>query len=196
MRSVENSASGYLDIISNVVKNIIENKKTEDEESGESNNAQEPYSEKNQVKENDIHKAYNEYTSFDYHQEFGQLSLNNFDQIVVDYLYNHREKSVDKVLIVKLRGCGLPFAKIKAVHSGTGAKNASFETTNGLEPVLFLSIGARNMLMSNLWTNQGLVNKAILPIRPINILGKENPEHAFSFDRLQKLGQNACLQQN
>ncbi|RIB04684.1 hypothetical protein C2G38_2221694 [Gigaspora rosea] len=79
----KNSASGYLDIISNGLKNIIENKKTEDEESGERNNAQEPYSEKNQVKENDIHKAYNEYTSFDYHQEFGQLSLNNFDQIGV-----------------------------------------------------------------------------------------------------------------
>ncbi|CAG8817329.1 44190_t:CDS:2 [Gigaspora margarita] len=109
MRPEENSASSYLDIISKELSNILEIKKNKYEESGDKNNAQEPYSEESNEKNNvqepyfgesiernyeessNIHTLYseqsskrndnqiayteksNEYASFDYQQEFGQL---------------------------------------------------------------------------------------------------------------------------
>ncbi|CAG8666979.1 16356_t:CDS:2 [Cetraspora pellucida] len=68
---------------------------------------------------------------------------------------------VDEYNILKLKQLNLSIAKIKAVYSGTGAKNAPSDTTNSLDPILFLSIGAHVMLISNLWTNQGLVNRTM-----------------------------------
>ncbi|CAG8706080.1 13222_t:CDS:2 [Cetraspora pellucida] len=75
---------------------------------------------------------------------------------------------VDKYNITKLKNLNQPVTKIKAVNSGTGTRNVSPDATNSLEPVLFLSIRAHIMLISNLWTNQGLVNRAMSTV--INII--------------------------
>ncbi|CAG8469927.1 3415_t:CDS:2, partial [Cetraspora pellucida] len=57
-------------------------------------------------------------------------------------LFTKWEK-VHEYKIMKLKQLNSPVAKIKALHTGSEARRAPSDLTNGLEPVLFLSVGAR-----------------------------------------------------
>ncbi|CAG8780717.1 22883_t:CDS:1, partial [Gigaspora rosea] len=57
--------------------------------------------------------------------------------------------NIDQYNINKLKQLNLHIAKIKAMHSSTGAKNAQSEITNSFEPILFLFISAHIILISN-----------------------------------------------
>ena len=69
--------------------------------------------------------------------------------------------------VAKLHACGQPVATIKAVHSGANASKGSSDDAGGLEPVVCLAKGARVMLSSNLWVDNGLVNGAMGTVHAI-----------------------------
>ncbi|CAG8536702.1 15388_t:CDS:2 [Cetraspora pellucida] len=73
-------------------------------------------------------------------------------------LFTKWEK-VHEYNLTKLRQLNLPVAKMKAVHTGPNARKASSDITNGLEPILFLSIGP------TLTTSNGSQAVLICPIR-------------------------------
>lgn len=58
----------------------------------------------------------------------------------------------------KLLDLHCPIAKIPARHNNATAVNGSAENACGLEPVLYLSKGARVVLRANVWVKAGLVN--------------------------------------
>lgn len=62
--------------------------------------------------------------------------------------------------MAKLRSLNQPIATIKARHS-SGAQTLSSDEMGGLEPVIYLTKGARVMLTMNLWTKVGLCNGAL-----------------------------------
>ena len=63
--------------------------------------------------------------------------------------------------IDQLHNNNKPIATIKAVHNGQNASKASPDDAGGLDPVILLSVGARVMLITNLWVEVGLVNGAV-----------------------------------
>lgn len=62
--------------------------------------------------------------------------------------------------ISKLKSFNQPIAMIKARHS-LGAQTLSADDMGGLEPVIYLSKGAKVILTMNLWTDVGLCTGAI-----------------------------------
>lgn len=59
--------------------------------------------------------------------------------------------------IIKL---GTPIARINALHSCATAASTKTDDAGGLEPVVFMTKGAKVMLTSNLWQQVGLCNGA------------------------------------
>ena len=53
-----------------------------------------------------------------------------------------------------------PILQVKAMGTGQGHKQG-FNKDIGLESMLLLAIGARIMLLDNIWPEQGLVNGAL-----------------------------------
>ena len=68
-----------------------------------------------------------------------------------------------------------PIARIEALHTGNGAKEAKSDDMCGLQPVLELCIGAKVMLRMNLWVSKGLVNGTMGTIVAILYRGSNRP---------------------
>ena len=85
-------------------------------------------------------------------------NLNDFEKNSVRLCY-HKEK-VAELNMTRLKSLGQPIAVIKARHS-IGAQKLSADDMGGLEPIVYLSKGAKVMLTINLWTDVGLCNGAL-----------------------------------
>lgn len=70
---------------------------------------------------------------------------------------------------------GRPVAIIEAIHNCTTARQGSSSSAQGLEALLYLSIGCRVMLRRNLCVARGLVNGALGTVRSIVYLPENRP---------------------
>jgi len=93
------------------------------------------------------------------------------------------KKGVEKHNLDKLHklldenGNYVAIARIAAKHHGSGASSGTVDDAGGLEPVLYLGVGSRVMLRSNLFVRRGLVNGSLGTV--VDILyarGKFPPE--------------------
>ena len=69
--------------------------------------------------------------------------------------------------VAQLQASGQPIATIKAVHTGPNAAKAPADDAGGLEAVVCLARSARVILISNLWVDVGLVNRAMGTVQAI-----------------------------
>ena len=79
--------------------------------------------------------------------------------IEATYLY-YDKVSVTSFNIDRLKTIGQPIAQVNALHSHRAAATAKSEDAGGLEPVLFITEGAKVMVTCNLWQEVGLCNGA------------------------------------
>ena len=70
------------------------------------------------------------------------------------------KESVAHYNMTKLQSLSEPVARINAIHSCAISAAAKPDDAGGLFPVVFLAVGARVMLTSNLWHEVGLCNGA------------------------------------
>jgi hypothetical protein len=72
----------------------------------------------------------------------------------------------------------LLIARIPAKHHGKGAHRGSADDAGGLSSVLYLGVGCRVMLRTNMWVNMGLVNGAMGTV--VDLLyeeGQQSPDN-------------------
>ena len=98
-----------------------------------------------------------------------------------------RKDDVREYNRTKLRDLRRPVIKINALHEGKDAEKASTEEGGNLPATLLLSIGARVMLLENIWTERGLVNGAFGVVRDIVWRAEDgDPRHNPPFALLIK----------
>lgn len=81
--------------------------------------------------------------------------------------YNHEQ-------LTKLQQ---PVAHINAGHSSSVAKNLPSDEMSGLQPTIFISVGAKVMLTMNLWCSVGLCNGATRTVIDIIYQNGHQPPH-------------------
>ena len=72
--------------------------------------------------------------------------------------YAFSNEKVANINYEALQSLNVPIAQVNARHSSPAAAKLTSDDMGGLEPKLFLAIGARVMLTRNLWTEKGLCN--------------------------------------
>lgn len=74
-----------------------------------------------------------------------------------------------------LKKLGEPIARIDAIHSTSQGKKLSAEDIGGLEPTIYLALGARVMLTKNIWPEKGLCNGSMGYVKHIVYKEGESP---------------------
>ena len=91
-------------------------------------------------------------------------------------LYGGNNDVTNYNLFTKLQNVGNPIAKILAEHSDKVAAMALPRNAWGLEPVLYLAVGAKVMLRKNLLTKYGLTNGAMGTVKDIIYNSGQSPD--------------------
>lgn len=78
----------------------------------------------------------------------------------------------------KLKQIDMPIAKLLAINNPSRARNFDSETFSGIENIVVLSVGAKVVLVTNIWTRMGLLNGANGIIRDI-IFDKNNVNNSL-----------------
>lgn len=85
------------------------------------------------------------------------LNLSEFKDAIRLFYSNEQVANFNHEELTKLQN---PFARIDARHSSDVAKKINSDEMSGLQPVIYLSMGAKVMLTMNLWPRAGLCNGA------------------------------------
>ena len=80
-----------------------------------------------------------------------------------------------------LRDLQTPVKEVLASHIGSGADKVSYEDAGNLHASLTLCIGAKVMLVENLWTERGLMNGAIGFVRELVWQEDQDPSREAPF---------------
>ena len=97
-----------------------------------------------------------------------QLSDTELDSFLDAVHLSPTNQKADDHNWTRLRGLGSPIALVKAEHTVAGSTNVSADRFRNLEPHLYLAVGARVFINSNVWTSAGLANGAVGEIMHIS----------------------------